>query len=638
MQLSHLALKNSYPHWLLQFSFKEYKDSINNQIIMFKKCIKFVVFYMQNVLQILNISISKALSALYEIQNIELSFQKTKPDFEGDITLVTFNLTKLTKVSPDATATAIGEYLKTHETLIEKYNVVKGFLNISFKNEFWLNYFCSVKDNLNIGFKTTNSSGKTIMLEYSSPNTNKPLHLGHVRNNLLGYSVAKILSANGHKVVKANLVNDRGIHICKSMLAWKLNGNGETPQSSGIKGDHLVGKYYVEFDKLYKSEIIKLVNEGKTKEDAEKLAPIILEAQQMLLKWEKGDAEVIELWKTMNGWVYDGFKQTYANLGVEFDKMYYESNTYLLGKEIVADGLNKKVFYKKENGSVAIDLSNEGLDEKIVLRSDGTSVYITQDIGTAIERFKEFPELNQLIYTVGNEQDYHFKVLFKILDKLGYAWAKECYHLSYGMVELPEGKMKSREGTVVDADDLLTEMYNTAAKTTAELGKVDDFSEGELNELYKTISLGALKYFILKVDPKKKMLFNPAESIDFNGNTGPFIQYTHARIKSVIRKVENFKEFDKSKIEINLIEKEIIKTIYDFESVVTEAGNLYNPAIISNYVYELTKLYNRFYHEHNIIREENETVKNYRLALSKTCATVIANAMNLLGINVPERM
>lgn len=593
---------------------------------------------MQNVLQILNISISKALSALYGIQNIELSFQKTKPDFEGDITLVTFNLTKLTKVSPDATATAIGEYLKTHEPLIEKYNVVKGFLNISFKNEFWLNYFCSVKDNLNLGFKSTNSSGKTIMLEYSSPNTNKPLHLGHVRNNLLGYSVAKILNANGHKVIKANLVNDRGIHICKSMLAWKLKGNGETPQTTGIKGDHLVGKYYVEFDKLYKNEVLKLLSEGKTKEEAEKLAPIILEAQQMLLKWESGDAEVLELWKTMNGWVYDGFKQTYANLGVEFDKMYYESNTYLLGKEIVADGLNKKVFYKKDNGSVAIDLSNEGLDEKIVLRSDGTSVYITQDIGTAIERFKEFPELNQLIYTVGNEQDYHFKVLFKILDKLGYAWAKECYHLSYGMVELPEGKMKSREGTVVDADDLLEEMYNTAAKTTAELGKVDDFSEEELNELYKTISLGALKYFILKVDPKKKMLFNPAESIDFNGNTGPFIQYTHARIKSVIRKVEIFKEFDKSKIEINLIEKEIIKALYDFESVVAEAGNLYNPAIISNYVYELTKLYNRFYHEHNIIREENETIKNYRLALSKTCATVIANAMSLLGINVPERM
>ena len=605
---------------------------------MFKKCIKFVVFYMQNALQILNNSILNALKDIYQIQSPELNFQKTKPDFEGDITLVTFNLTKLTKLSPDATAIAIGDYIKTNEPLIEKYNVVKGFLNISLKNEFWLNYFWGVKNNLNLGFKSGNSSGKTIMLEYSSPNTNKPLHLGHVRNNLLGYSVAKILSANGHNVIKANLVNDRGIHICKSMLAWKLYGNGETPQSTGIKGDHLVGKYYVEFDKIYKNEILNLINEGKTKEEAEKLAPIFMEAQQMLLKWEKGDAEVIKLWETMNSWVYDGFKQTYSNLGVDFDKMYYESNTYLLGKEIVVDGLNKNVFYKKENGSVAIDLSNDGLDEKIVLRSDGTSVYITQDIGTAIERFKEFPNLNQLIYTVGNEQDYHFKVLFKILDKLGYSWAKECYHLSYGMVELPEGKMKSREGTVVDADDLLEEMYNTAAKTTAELGKVDGFTENELNELYKTISLGALKYFILKVDPKKKMLFNPAESIDFNGNTGPFIQYTHARIKAVLRKAEIIKEFDKSKIEINLIEKEIIKALYDFESVVVEAGNLYNPAVISNYVYELAKLYNRFYHEHNIIREENETVKNYRLTLSKTCANVITNAMSLLGINVPERM
>ncbi len=591
-----------------------------------------------NTNNILTISVNKALKELYAIDNFQPSFQKTKPDFEGDLTLVTFNLTKETKLSPDAIGKAIGDFIVQNEPLVKSYNVVKGFLNISFTNTFWLDYFVATCNNTNIGIKEFGSSGRTIMLEYSSPNTNKPLHLGHVRNNLLGFSVAKILEANGHKVIKANLVNDRGIHICKSMLAWKKFGNGETPATSGLKGDHLVGKYYVEFDKIYKAQINELLEKGIPKDEAEKKADIIIEAQTMLQQWEAGNKEVIDLWKTMNGWVYDGFKETYNNLGVSFDKMYYESNTYLLGKEIIKEGLNKTIFYKKENNSIAIDLSSEGLDEKIVMRGDGTSVYITQDIGTAIERFKEFPELKQLIYTVGNEQDYHFKVLFKILEKLGHVWAKECYHLSYGMVELPEGKMKSREGTVVDADDLLNEMYNTAAKTTAELGKVDGFTEDELKHLYKTISLGALKYFILKVDPKKKMLFNPAESIDFNGHTGPFIQYTHARIKSLIRKAETTNSFDNSKIELNKIETELIKLIYDFDAVVEEAGKLYNPGIIANYVYELTKLYNRFYHDHNILKEENKDVKNFRLSLSKTCASIISNAMGMLGIIVPERM
>jgi arginyl-tRNA synthetase len=615
-----------------------YKDSIINQNNLFKIRLKFVILNMFNALQILNTSISNALISLYNLSSVELSFQKTKSDFEGDFTLVTFNLTKPTKQSPDAIGKAIGDYLLLHEPIVEYYNVVKGFLNIGLKSNFWLSYFENIRENSGIGLKAKNSSGKTIMLEYSSPNTNKPLHLGHIRNNLLGFSMAKVLEANGHKVIKANLVNDRGIHICKSMLAWLKLGKGETPQSAKMKGDHLVGKYYVEFDKLYKAEIAELVNEGKTKEEAEKSAPVILEAQQMLQRWESGDKDVIELWKVMNSWVYDGFKETYANIGVAFDKMYYESDTYLLGKELVEEGLTKNVFYKKQNGSVAIDLSNDGLDEKIVLRSDGTSVYITQDIGTAIERFKEFPELQQLIYTVGNEQDYHFKVLFKILEKLGYKWAKECYHLSYGMVELPDGKMKSREGTVVDADDLLQEMYETAERTTSELGKVEGFTEEELKTLYRTISLGALKYFILKVDPKKKMLFNPAESIDFNGNTGPFIQYTYARIKSILRKAEKIEKYDINRIELTPIERELIRTIYDFEAIIEEAAKLYNPSIVANYAYELTKLFNRFYHEFNIIREEDATLKNFRLSLSQSCSHVIQNSMDLLGINVPERM
>ncbi len=587
---------------------------------------------------ILSDTIIKGLQELYSLPAQPLGFQKTRKEFEGDFTLVTFPFVKEARRSPEQLGKELGDYLMTHNAQVAGFNVVKGFLNISLSEGFWLDYFNAVKNSAQIGYKAANSSGRTVMVEYSSPNTNKPLHLGHLRNILLGYSVARLLEANGHNVVKANLVNDRGIHICKSMLAWQKFGNGETPQSAKTKGDHLVGKYYVEFDKANKKHIEALITQGKTKEEAEKQSPLMLEAQEMLRKWEAGDAEVVNLWKMMNGWVYDGFAITYKNLGVGFDKTYYESNTYLLGKEIVEEGLQKKVFYKKENGSVAIDLSKEGLDEKIVLRSDGTSVYITQDLGTAIERFKEFPELQQLIYTVGNEQDYHFKVLFKTLEKLGYDWAKECYHLSYGMVELPEGKMKSREGTVVDADELLQEMYNTAEATTKELGKVEDFSAEELENLYHTVSLGALKYFILKVDPKKKMLFDPKESIDFNGHTGPFIQYTHARIKSVLRKSDGNLGFEPQSLSLNGLEKEIIKWIYDFEATVAEAGNTYSPALVANYTYELVKLYNRFYHELSILKEENENTRRFRLQLSKTCAQVVANAMNLLGIEVPERM
>ncbi len=593
---------------------------------------------MINAQTILLETVEQALTQLYNINNATIAFQKTRKEFEGDFTLVTFPFIKEAKKSPEQAGQDIGEFLVKNNSNVSAFNVVKGFLNISLTNTFWLGYFNDVKDSKTIGYKKENSSGKTIMLEYSSPNTNKPLHLGHVRNNLLGFSVAEVLKANGHKVIKANIINDRGIHICKSMLAWQKFGNGETPASSGLKGDHLVGKYYVEFDKAYKKEIENLVAAGKTKEEAEKNAPLILEAQNMLRKWEAGDKEVVELWKTMNNWVYEGFAVSYKTLGVDFDKMYYESNTYLLGKEIIEEGLKKGIFYKKENGSVAIDLSKEGLDEKIVLRSDGTSVYITQDIGTAIERFKEFPQLNQLIYTVGNEQDYHFKVLFKILEKLGYDWAKECYHLSYGMVELPEGKMKSREGTVVDADELLDEMFATATATTKELGKVDDFNEADLKELNRTIGLGALKYFILKVDPKKKMLFDPKESIDFNGHTGPFIQYTHARIKSVMRKAGFDFEKQNASLEMNALEKEIVKYIYDFESAVEEAGNSFNPALIANYIYEVCKLYNRFWHDYPMLKEENENIKIFRLQLSKLCAQSIANAMNLLGITVPEKM
>jgi arginyl-tRNA synthetase len=595
-----------------------------------------------NIEHFLSSSISPVINQLFGLTTNpnDIILQKTKKEFEGDFTLVTFPYIKAAKATPEKTGELIGEQLVKNNTSIIKFNVVKGFLNFSLSNDFWLNEFISISKEVNYGIKPAKSSGKQMMLEYSSPNTNKPLHLGHVRNNLLGYSVATIMKTQGHDVVKVNLVNDRGIHICKSMIAWKLFGNGETPQSSGLKGDYLVGKYYVEFDKAYKKEIQALIETGVTKEDAEKQAPIMLQTQEMLLKWEASDKETIDLWKMMNGWVYDGFAISYKKLGVDFDKMYYESNTYLLGKEVVQEGLTKGVFYKKENGSVAIDLTEDKLDEKIVLRSDGTSVYITQDMGTAIERFKEFPAISQMIYTVGNEQDYHFKVLFKILEKLGYDWAKECYHLSYGMVELPEGKMKSREGTVVDADDLMDGMVATAKETTEELGKVEGFTQDELETLYQTIGMGALKYFILKVDPKKKMLFDPKESIDFNGHTGPFIQYTHARIKSILRKFEgNTQTISISDaITLHEKEKELIKLQYEFPIILTESANTYNPAVVANYIYELTKLFNQFYNECPVLKEENDAVKELRIKLIDTTASIIKNGMLCLGIDVPERM
>ncbi len=595
-----------------------------------------------NIEHFLSTTISKVINELFELSSNtnDIILQKTKKEFEGDFTLVTFPYIKAAKATPEKTGELIGEQLIKSNPSITKFNVVKGFLNFSLSNDFWLNEFKDINKTNNYGIKAAKSSGKQMMLEYSSPNTNKPLHLGHVRNNLLGYSVATIMKTQGHDVIKVNLVNDRGIHICKSMIAWKLFGNGETPQSSGLKGDHLVGKYYVIFDKEYKKEIQTLIDGGATKEDAEKQAPIMLQTQEMLLKWEASDKETIDLWKTMNGWVYDGFAVSYKKLGVDFDKIYYESNTYLLGKEVVQEGLAKNVFYKKENGSVAIDLTEYKLDEKIVLRSDGTSVYITQDMGTAIERFKEFPAISQMIYTVGNEQDYHFKVLFKILEKLGYSWAKECYHLSYGMVELPEGKMKSREGTVVDADDLMDGMVATAKETTEELGKVEGFTQEELETLYQTIGMGALKYFILKVDPKKKMLFDPKESIDFNGHTGPFIQYTHARIKSILRKFEG-KANDiiiANDITLHDKEKELIKLQYDFPAILADASNTYNPAVVANYIYELTKLFNQFYNECPVLKEENNTIKEFRILLIDKTSEIIKNGMLCLGIDVPDRM
>jgi arginyl-tRNA synthetase len=603
---------------------------------------------MINAQEILSAGIQMALTQLYSITEAQIVFQKTRKEFKGDFTLVTFPWVKLSKKSPETLGGELGQYLKEHNNLVSDFNVVKGFLNISLSDEFWLEYFNNVLKNSKHDseiYKVNNheANSRSIMIEYSSPNTNKPLHLGHLRNNLLGYSVANILEANGHKVIKTNLINDRGIHICKSMLAWKKFGEGESPESSGMKGDHLVGKYYVLFDKAYKKEISELVDSGMTKEAAEKKSALFIEVQNMLRSWEAGDPEVVALWKTMNGWVYEGFDHTYKELGVDFDKIYYESETYLLGREIVKQGLDKGIFYKKENGSIAIDLTAEGLDEKIVLRADGTSVYITQDIGTAILRFKEYPELSQLVYIVGNEQDYHFKVLFKILDKLGYGWAKECFHLSYGMVELPEGKMKSREGTVVDADDLLQEMYNTAELTTKELGKVEGFSEAELQELYRTVGIGALKYFILKVDPKKKMMFDPKESIDFNGHTGPFIQYTYARIRSVLRKAAlNFSDenlFENIEtVLVNQTEKELIRYVYDFDETIREAARDYSPALIANFAYDLAKAYNRFYHEYSIMKEGNATIRKFRLQLSLVCANTIANSMQILGIHVPNRM
>ena len=583
--------------------------------------------------------VGRSVGALYGEQEGEvLQIQKTRKEFEGDFTLVVFPLLRRSRKSPEATATEIGEHIVANNPEVSAFNVIKGFLNISFSADFWAERFAEMRADEDFG--QADATGRTVMIEYSSPNTNKPLHLGHIRNNLLGYSVAQILKANGHNVIKANLVNDRGIHICKSMLAWKLYGNGETPASSGMKGDHLVGKYYVEFDKHYKEQIKQLVAEGVSEEEAKKQAPIMQEAQAMLRKWEAKDEEVYSLWQTMNGWVYDGFDVTYKALGVDFDKVYYESQTYLLGKDIVQKGLDAGVFFRKEDNSVWIDLAADGLDQKLLLRGDGTSVYMTQDLGTAFRRFED-NKLDDMIYVVGNEQNYHFQVLKLILKKLGHDWSDNITHLSYGMVELPEGKMKSREGTVVDADDLIADMVSTAREMSQELGKLDGCTDEEAEAISKMVGLGALKYFILKVDPKKTMLFDPRESIDFNGNTGPFIQYTHARICSVLRKAaESGIDYTGRVVGIDYLKEEIelIKTLSDYPSVVASAGENFAPSIIGAYIYDLAKSFNSYYHDHSIMREENVKVRQMRLQLASEVARVIRTGMALLGIEVPERM
>jgi len=583
--------------------------------------------------------VSRSVGALYGEQEGEvLQIQKTRKEFEGDFTLVVFPLLRRSRKSPEATATEIGEHIVANNPEVSAFNVIKGFLNISLSADFWAERFAEMRADEEFG--QADATGRTVMIEYSSPNTNKPLHLGHIRNNLLGYSVAQILKANGHNVIKANLVNDRGIHICKSMLAWKLYGNGETPASSGMKGDHLVGKYYVEFDKHYKEQIKQLVSDGMSEEEAKKQAPIMQEAQSMLRKWEAKDEEVYSLWQTMNGWVYDGFDVTYKALGVDFDKVYYESQTYLLGKDIVQKGLDAGVFFRKEDNSVWIDLAADGLDQKLLLRGDGTSVYMTQDLGTAFRRFED-NKLDDMIYVVGNEQNYHFQVLKLILKKLGHDWSDNITHLSYGMVELPEGKMKSREGTVVDADDLIADMVSTAREMSQELGKLDGCTDEEAEAISKMVGLGALKYFILKVDPKKTMLFDPRESIDFNGNTGPFIQYTHARICSVLRKAaESGIDYTGRVVGIDYLKEEIelIKTLSDYPSVVASAGENFAPSIIGAYIYDLAKSFNSYYHDHSIMREENVKVRQMRLQLASEVARVIRSGMALLGIEVPERM
>ena len=579
----------------------------------------------------------KAIKHLYQtdVAPAAIGLQETRKEFEGQITIVTFPFTKFSRKGPEQTGNEIGEYLKNELKEVTAFNVIKGFLNISISDEYWISQLYN--QILPDDFAVAKPNGQKVMVEYSSPNTNKPLHLGHIRNNLLGYSVAQILSAAGYEVVKTNLVNDRGIHICKSMLAWQKFGNGETPESSGLKGDHLVGKYYVLFDKAYKTQIEELKAEGQSEEEAKKNAPVIKEAQQMLQKWEAGDQEVIDLWETMNSWVYAGFADTYKQLGVSFDKYYYESNTYLLGKDIIDEGLQKGVFFKKPDGSVWIDLTPDGLDEKLVLRSDGTSVYITQDLGTAQLKYNDF-HMNKSIYVVGNEQDYHFKVLFLILRKLGKAGADGLFHLSYGMVDLPSGKMKSREGTVVDADDLMEEMETTAKEQTEAMGKVEAFTAEEKLQLYNTIGMGALKYFLLKVDPKKRLLFDPNESVDFHGHTGPFIQYTHARIKSVLSRADYQPNYNIEITELAGVERDLIILLTQFPEVINTAAAEYSPAVIANYVYELAKAYNKFYHEKSILQAEDEILKQFRLQLSASSAKVISKAMNLLGIDVPERM
>ena len=588
--------------------------------------------------QILLENTQKAIAEHYgqHIENIEI--QLTRKEFEGDYTLVLFPLLKLIKAKPEQIGEVLGSYLTKHVAEVTAYNVVKGFLNLSIADSYFLSFFGEIAAQDRYGTTPVTSESPAMIVEYSSPNTNKPLHLGHIRNNLLGFAMAKILEGTGKRVYKTQIINDRGIHICKSMVAWQRFGKGETPESTGMKGDKIVGKYYVLFDKAYKEEIAQLIAEGKSKEVAEREAPIFLEAQQMLRLWEQGDADTLALWKQMNQWVYDGFEVTYRNLGVSFDRNYYESETYLLGKDIVQRGLEQGVFYRKEDGSVWIDLTADGLDEKLVLRSDGTSVYITQDFGTAIKRIEEdFPKVEGMIYTVGNEQDYHFKVLFLILQKLGFAWAKNLYHLSYGMVELPNGKMKSREGTVVDADDLMEEMVQVAEELSQELGKLDGYTQQQKQQLYRVIGLGALKYYILKVDPKKKIAFNPQESIDFQGNTGPFIQYTYARIQSILRKAGELPALPTTG-ELHAKERELIKQLSLFASVVQQAADTYSPALIANYVYELVKEFNSFYQNVSILGEEDPIKRALRIHLSRKVGEVIATGFDLLGIEVPERM
>ena len=582
-------------------------------------------------------NVKEGFLALYNVEIPSVEFQATRKDFEGDITVVVFPMLSYKKGNPVQIGEDLGNYLVENVAEITNYNVVKGFLNLIINDAFYTNFFNSIYTDSSFGFVSPTADDKAIMVEYSSPNTNKPLHLGHVRNNLLGFSVAKIIKASGKKVYKTQIINDRGIHICKSMLAWQKYGNGETPTSTGLKGDKLVGNYYVKFDQEYKKEIAQLISEGKTEEEAKKDAPLLLEAQQMLLKWEAGDDQVVSLWTEMNSWVYKGFEVTYNNMGVDFDTLYYESDTYLLGKDVVTQGIVKGVFYKKEDGSVWCDLTDDGLDEKIVLRSDGTAVYMTQDIGTAIQRVKDYADVGGMVYTVGNEQDYHFQVLFLILKKLGFDWAKQLHHLSYGMVDLPSGKMKSREGTVVDADDLMVEMTKTAKEISEELGKLDGYSEEEKQELYKTIGLGALKYFILKVDPKKRILFDPKSSVDFQGNTGPFIQYTYARIQSIIRKADF--EYSKSvSIDLHQKEKELLKQLALFPETIQQAATNYSPAIIANYTYDLVKEFNSFYQNVSILGEENKDKKVFRVQLAHKVAETIKSAFSLLGIEVPERM
>ena len=575
---------------------------------------------------------------IYQIVIPTVEFQATRKEFEGDITVVIFPLLRYFKGNPTEIGEKLGNYLLENVTEVIKFNVVKGFLNLVISDAYFLQLFNLMNQNPTFGFESPKENDKAMMVEYSSPNTNKPLHLGHVRNNLLGYAVAEIIKASGKKVYKTQIINDRGIHICKSMLAWQKYGNGETPTSTGLKGDKLVGNYYVKFDQEYKKQISQMVENGISEEEAKKTAPILLEAQEMLRKWENGDEETVSLWKKMNSWVYDGFDTTYKNLGVDFDALYYESDTYLLGKDVVAKGIEKGVFYKKDDGSVWCDLTDDGLDEKIVLRSDGTAVYMTQDIGTAIQRVNDLKDVGGMVYTVGNEQDYHFQVLFLILKKLGFDWAKNLFHLSYGMVDLPSGKMKSREGTVVDADDLMIEMTETAKTISEELGKLDGYSDAEKNELYKTIGLGALKYFILKVDPKKRILFDPESSVDFQGNTGPFIQYTYARIQSIIRKATFDYSIEINELELHEKEKELIKLMAIFPETVQQAAANYSPAIIANYSYDLVKEFNSFYQNVSILGEENHLKKIARVQISNKVANIIKQAFSLLGIQVPERM